>query len=232
MSSRANVQLLVDHIEQQPKHFSLDLEQEYLFDYDIPGYASDIDQDDVYLFFDSSLKYSVQYGGDPRRAAPPKISEHVPESFFSFEMSTDDLKAFSRVSNFLGNGAPPALLEAEIEKKFVAKISIFAGILDLFGDVELTEPLLYNILPFLWGDKVSSEILKETVVKVGKLLNKGRNGNVKEQSEVLELKAENETKQGEIERLQKQVEEQQATIEALKAKGSGSDVRNAKRGRR
>ena len=214
MSSRVNLSLLVEYI-------------------------NSLSNDEL----DPNLKFKILYGGSTC-AAPAKINEHVPGSFFSFDVTAKMLSSFPEINVGLGRD----VLRDEIESKFDAKLPIFADILNLFGStVELTEPLLYSILPFLWGE-VSSKILKETVTKVGKLLNNnpGRNGNVKGKS-VLQLevelekmkgeigkmkeenekmKGENEEMKGECERLQRQVEDLQEMMM------EESNAREQKRSRR
>ena len=153
MSSRVNLSLLVDHINDLPKQYFYD-EHEYSFDSDIP--FDEIANDDVHL--DPNLKFKILYGGSTCEA-PAKITEHVPSSFFSLEMSAAQLKSLDDITP----------LHEKVHSIFKRRLGIFAGILQC-STVEVHESLFYNILPFLWGGDVLKGILNDVVTYVGSLL--------------------------------------------------------------
>ena len=154
LSSRVNVGQLVDYIIGLPKRVSssgLSYDEDYFDD----GIPDNVPADEIKFFLDPSLKFKVLYGGSTG-AAPAKIIEHVPESFFSFEINS-------------GSDSVIPLRE-KVDSIFKRKIRIFAHVLQCSSKVEIHEALLYHILPFLWGGDISEGILRDTVAHVGKLL--------------------------------------------------------------
>ena len=179
---------------------------------------------------DPNLKFRILYGGST--CAAPKIKEHVPSSFFSVEMSTAHLKSL--------NGVLP--LRKKVDSIFKRKLGIFAEIL-AGAEVDVHETLLYHILPFLWGGKISEGVLKEVVAYVGALLGESKivstNKRVEElEAKVQEAERENEAMKRENETMKREIGEIKALLEEVVGKGrtgstSGGARRSArKRGRK
>ena len=62
-------------------------------------------------------------------------------------------------------------MREKVHSDFKAKLGIFADILKKeCAKVEVPEVILYTILPFLWGDKISEGVLNDVVTYVGSLL--------------------------------------------------------------
>ena len=156
ISSRVNLSLLVDHLGNRPsRSYYDDNYDEYMFDDDIPD---DAPADEIEPYLDPNLKFTILYGGSTG-PAPPKIQEHVPQSFFCLEMSPAHLKSLDDI--------PP--LHEKVDLIFKRKLGIFADILQC-STVEVHESLLYHILPFVWGGDVSIGVLSDIVTYIGSLL--------------------------------------------------------------
>ena len=180
MSSRVNLSLLVDHINNLPNN----------------------------ILLDPNLKFKILYGGST--CAAPKIKEHVPSSFFSVDMSTAHLKSL--------DGIVP--LHKKVDSIFKRKLGIFAEIF-MGAEVDVHETLLYQILPFLWGDKISKGVLKEVVAYVSALLGESKivstNKRVEElEAKVQETEKENETMKRDNETMKRENETMKRDNETMK----------------
>ena len=129
ISSRVNLSLLLDYINGLPN-------------------------DDL----DPNLKFKFIYSGAPSRARPP-ISKHVHESFFSLDVSADELKRIDRRS-----------LRGKVVEGFSRKISIYAALLRCKSR-DLPKDVLYTLLPFLY-ENLTELMLKDIVTGVGELFGK------------------------------------------------------------
>jgi len=183
MSSRVNLSLLVDHINGLPND-----------DFDL----------------DPNLKFKILYGGST--CAAPKITEHVPSSFFSLEMSTAHLLSINNIIP----------LHEKVDIIFKRKLGIFADIL-CAAKVKVHETLLHHILPFLWGGKVSKGVLQEIVASVGVLLGEPRMVAMKKKMEKLEgiVKSLTDDNAG----VKEYFKEMKAIVDELRGGGSGKRKR-------
>ena len=197
-SSRMNLELLVDHINSLPKWCRF--------------------RGETVAFLDPDLTIKILHGGS-KKAAPTKIREHVPESVFCFEITAIHLVYVQKIFGDF------KAIRAKFESKFGAMLSAFADILSRFSNAELPDALLYDILPFLWGDKVSKLILKDAIAQVAELLkhkrsrrpqDKGAMKTVQELEEKMKkLKMDGEAA---LSALSKENKELRAKIERLMAK--------------
>ena len=134
MSSRVNLSLLLDHINGLPNNGHLDPNPQFKILY---------------------------YCGAARKACPP-ISSHIPESFFSFDVSTEELK------KLLGRRS----LHGKVVSAFEGKVSAYV---DLLKPTSLPEDVLYFILPYIYGgeDCLTDEMLEQIVATAKKLMGEG-----------------------------------------------------------
>ena len=141
MSSRVNLGLLVDHINSLPETF-LDYRQKAL------------------PFLDPNLKFKILYCGptSSTSTALPPINQHFPESFFSFDVSTEELKQMAAQS-----------LHGKVQSAFMDKVSAYAALLQ-HKTFEIPKEVLYVLLPFLYGDALTTPMLNDIVAMVGKLM--------------------------------------------------------------
>ena len=137
MSSRVNLSLLVDHINGLPEN-----------DPNAWGTAP---------FLKPNLKFKFLYCGPTTTALPP-INQHFPESFFSFDVSTEELKQMAAQS-----------LHGKVQSAFMDKVSAYAALLQ-HKTFEIPKEVLYVLLPFLYGDALTTPMLNDIVAMVGKLM--------------------------------------------------------------
>ena len=140
MSSRVNLGLLVDHI-----NFMLrETVQERKTRGDIPH-------------LDPNLKFKILYSSPTTTNLPP-LNQHFPESFFSFDVSTEELKKLGRRS-----------LRSSVDSAFEGKVAAYV---DLLKPTSLPEDVLYFILPFIYGgeDCLTDEMLLQIVSTTKRLL--------------------------------------------------------------
>ena len=102
-----------------------------------------------------ALTFKFLHSGAPSRARPP-ISKHVHESFFSLDVSADELKKIDRRS-----------LRRKVVEGFSRKISIYAALLQCKSR-DLPKEILYPLLPFLY-ENLTELMLKDIVTGVGEL---------------------------------------------------------------
>ena len=157
MSSRVNLGLLVDYINGLPKrlYFPWDDESgEWMFDDSIPDYVPAFE---IESFLDPDLKFKFLCCGARSTARPP-LSSHIPLSFFSFDVSTEELKKLGRRS-----------LRGKVDSAFEDKVSTYV---DLLKPTTLPEDVLYFILPYIYGgeDCLTGEMLAQIVATAKKLL--------------------------------------------------------------
>ena len=127
MSSRVNLSLLVDHINNLP-------------------------DDDVDV--DPNLKFRILYCGPASvntTNALPTLKQHFPESFFSFDVSTAELKKIDGES-----------LHGKVQVSFMRKVCTYASLLRC-KNAEPPEEILTILLPFIYGDVFSDEALGDVV---------------------------------------------------------------------
>ena len=133
MSSRVNLSLLVDHINGLPET-----------KYNRP-------------FLDPDLKFKFLYCGPTTTTLPP-LNQHFSESFFSFDVSTKELKQIAAQSS----------LHRKVQSAFFNNLSAYAALLQR-NTFEIPKEVLYVLLPFLHGDALTEPMLNDIVVEVGKL---------------------------------------------------------------
>ena len=124
MSSRVNLELLVGHLRAAPK------------------------RKNGIRFLDPNLTFKVLHSCCSS-AAPPMISEHVTESFFSFDVSYDTLVLL------LANEGKSSLL-ARVASAFERKVSLYAGLLLRSRATKLPEEVLCEILSFAFGQQFAN----------------------------------------------------------------------------
>ena len=112
------------------------------------------------LFLDFDLKFKVLYSGSSFGSSPRPLSEHMHESFVTFDITADDLISLHRA-----RGESSLLRRTEFA--FIHKASIFA---DVLGPTSLPVEALHFILPFLYGDKLTEEMMDEIVDAAGNWL--------------------------------------------------------------
>ena len=137
MSSRVNLGLLVEHINSLPETF--------------------LDGGETHHSLHPNLKFKILHAPTPSTTALPPLNEHFPESFFSFDVSTKELKQMAAQSSLQGN----------VHAAFTKHISLYAALLKC-KTVELPRDVLYVLLPFLHGKKLTPPMLKDIVAEVGK----------------------------------------------------------------
>ena len=143
MSSRVNLGLLVDHINSLPETYSDWQQMEF-------------------LFLDPNLKFKILYYCGRATTTLPPLNQHFPESFFSFDVSTKELKQIHSQSQ--------SLLRKKVHAAFIDKISMYAALLQC-KSTELPKDVLYVLLPFVCGKPTLSERqLADIVAAVGKML--------------------------------------------------------------
>ena len=130
MSSRANLSLLLDHINNIPS----------------------------YVVLDPNLKFNILYSSPTTSTTLPPLKQHFPESFFTFDVSTEELKKIG--GNFL---------HGKVHAAFMNKISVYAGLMRR-KTFEIPKDVLYVLLPFLYGKKLAAPMLNDIVAEVGELL--------------------------------------------------------------
>ena len=114
-------------------------------------------------FLNPGLRFKVLYGGGLGMSPYPKISDHLPEVAFSFDLSLREL-----LNLYEGGGGSGSLLHEMASSKFDDQLSLFVDIMSRHRI--LPESALYDILPFLWGVNFSQAILSESVSKIVRLL--------------------------------------------------------------
>ena len=152
MSSRVNLELLTSYICGLPASYYFDSLNEVRRYDDVVALIPDMP------FLNPNLKFKILYGGNTC-AVPAKIEEHVPESFFSLDISLAHLMSLRDI----------VPLHEKVHTIFKRKLVIFSEILQC-SKVKVHETLLYRILPFLWGGKISEGVLKGVVAEIGRLL--------------------------------------------------------------
>ena len=93
------------------------------------------------------------------RGACPPISSHISECFFSFDISTEELKKLGRRS-----------LRSKVDSAFEDKVSAYVDY--LLKPTNLPEDVLYFILPYIYGgeDCLTDKMLEQIVATAKKLL--------------------------------------------------------------
>ena len=142
MSSRVNLSSLVDHIN--------GLTETYLSEGD-EGFGEELPS------IDPELKFKILQSCAARGAHPP-LSSHISECFFSFDVSTEELKKLGRRS-----------LRSKVDSAFINKLSAYAALLQR-KTFDIPEEVLYVLLPFLYGDSLTNPMLNDIVAKVGELM--------------------------------------------------------------
>ena len=132
MSSRVNLSLLVDHINALPNNDHLD----------------------------PDLKFKILYSSPTTSTALRPIKQHFPESFFSFDVSTEELKKIA---------AQPQSLHEKVQAAFTNKLSVYARLLQR-RTFYIPKEVLGVLLPFLYGEKLTTPMLNDIIVEVGKLM--------------------------------------------------------------
>lgn len=122
------------------------------------------------------LKIKVLYSGPTSTsAAPPPLTEHIPEPFFHFDLTSSRL--FSRL---LRNGGRDTL-HTHVQSAFMAKLSLYASILESCEIASLPVAVLYEILPFIHGGGYLTEpVLNCIVSEVAKLATQKGEGKAQE----------------------------------------------------
>ena len=145
MSSRVNLGLLVDHINSLPETF-IDYHRE-----EVP-------------ILDPNLKFKILYRGptSSTTTALPPINQHFPESFFSFDVSTEELKKIHSQSQSQS-------LHDKVQSAFTNKLAAYAALLRR-KTFDIPEEVLYVLLPFLYGKKLKPPMLNDIVEEVGLLM--------------------------------------------------------------
>ena len=136
MSSRVNLWLLVDRINSLPKTYR-DLAR--------PREESP--------FLDEDLKFKILSA--PTSTAHPPIKQHFPESFFSFDVPTKELKKIGSQES----------LHDKVQAAFTAKLSAYAALLQR-KNFAIPEEVLYVLLPFLHGETLTTPMLNDIVAEV------------------------------------------------------------------
>ena len=134
MSSRVNLSLLVDHMNGLP----------------------------YYVNLDPNLKFKILYCGPTSSTTTnlPPIRQHFPESFFSFDKSTKELKQIHSQSQSL---------HGKVKAAFKSKLSAYAALLQR-RTFDIPKEVLYVLLPFLYGKKLTTPVLNDIIAEVGKLM--------------------------------------------------------------
>ena len=146
MSSRVNLGLLVEHINSLPETF-LDRHQIEYMSTESP-------------FLDPNLKFKILYSSPTTSTALPPLNQHFPESFFSFDVSTEELKKIHSQSQSLHD---------KVQSAFINKLAVYAALLQR-KTFDIPEEVLYVLLPFLCGKKLKTPMLNDIVAEVRKLL--------------------------------------------------------------
>ena len=137
MSSRVNLSLLVDHINSLPRN------------------ANDVDAFDL----DPNLKFKILSAPSSSSTALPPIKQHFPESFFSFDVSTEELKQIGSQQS----------LHDKVQSAFTNKLAAYATLLQR-RTFDIPEDVLCVLLPFLYGKELTTLMLNDIIVEVGKLM--------------------------------------------------------------
>ena len=135
MSSRVNLSLLVDHINGLPNNGHLD----------------------------RNLKFKVIYSSSftsTTTSTLPTLRQHIHESFFSFDVTTEELKEMVGES-----------LNGKVQNAFREEVSIYAGLFPREAS-DFPKDVLYVLLPFLHGDTLTKRMLNDIVVEVEDLPDK------------------------------------------------------------
>ena len=142
MSSRVNLGLLVEHINSLPETFLTEHEIEYMRK--------------MCPFLDPNLKFKILYSSPTTSTALPPLNQHFPESFFSFDVSTEELKQIHSQSQSL---------HGKVQSAFTNKLSAYAGLLQR-KTRKIPEDVLYVLLPFLYGGALTAPMLNDIVAEV------------------------------------------------------------------
>ena len=144
MSSRVNLSSLVDHINGLPETY-LVITGGKPFRKEVP-------------FLDPDMMFNILQNCAARGACPP-ISSHISECFFSFDISTEELKKLGRRS-----------LRGKVDSAFEDKVSAYVDY--LLKPTNLPEDVLYFILPYIYGgeDCLTDKMLLQIVATAKKLL--------------------------------------------------------------
>ena len=132
VSSRANFDLLVGHLRQLPERLHYD-------------------DHDGELFLSPDLKFKLLHCPYESQG----IGDHIPASFFSFDISPHALIALHESG---GGGA----LREKVRSAFMDKVSVFADILTVNN---LPDDILHFIVPFIYGNQTDA-MLGEIVTTV------------------------------------------------------------------
>ena len=144
MSSRVNIGQLVEHINSLPETYY------YLGHHEHPS-------------LHPNLKFKILYSITPPSStttALPPIKQHFPESFFSFDVSTEELKKIQSQSQSL---------HGKVQAKFTNKLSAYASLLQR-KTFRIPEDVLYVLFPFLHGDALTEPMLNDIVAAVRELM--------------------------------------------------------------
>ena len=109
------------------------------------------------MYFADDLKFKVLYSGFTSTTTF-SAKEHMHSSYFSFDLSIEELKKIGAHS-----------LHCKVHAAFAKKVSIYAAILQC-KNFHLPKDVLYVILPFLHGEMLTKVMLKEIVTEAGKML--------------------------------------------------------------
>ena len=141
MSSRVNLGLLVEHINSLPETFLTEHEIEYMRK--------------MCPFLDPNLKFKILYSSPTTSTALPPLNQHFPESFFSFDVSTEELRQIGSQES----------LHDKVQAAFTPKLSAYVALLQR-KNFAIPEEVLYVLLPFLHGETLTTPMLNDIVAEV------------------------------------------------------------------
>ena len=115
-------------------------------------------------FLHPDLKFKVLYCGSSSSTATdsPPINKHIPEAFFSFSITPNDLISLQ------ANKGDDALLTS-VNSAFTSRISIYASLLRC-KIAKPPEEILSIMLPFIYGDDLLSDAMLGDIVEMVKTI--------------------------------------------------------------
>ena len=133
ISCKVNLSLLVDHINGLPHYVNLD----------------------------PNLKFKILYSSSHTcSTALPTLQQHYPKSFFSFDVSTEELQEIDTQS-----------LQGKVQSAFTNKLSVYAAMLQRKTFL-IPKEILYVLLPFIYGDIFAEKqiMLRDFAAQVDQLM--------------------------------------------------------------
>ena len=118
-------------------------------------------------FLDPNLKFKFLYSGSA--SSSPSINSHVHESYFSLDLTVGEVLSYNREGGSLA-------LRKRVDDEFCKAARELSLLLSSNSACGLPPEVLYVVLPFVHGGKITEEMIGEVVNAIGKVRSEGGKG--------------------------------------------------------